>query len=462
MIEDDQLTDTVEEPASVEACTKCTACSTVCPVSRATEIFRGPKFLGPEVERYRDPTEAAVTAGLDYCSGCKLCEVTCPSQVTIQEYIRRAQNKGAQEKGRTLRDWVLGHTRLLGAFGSMTAPLANLGNRNPLVRLLMEKVVGIHRRRPLPRYQWLTFERWFRRHSHHSLPLRGGHASLSPVGRVREGVSKRTDSLPLRGGQPDSLPLVGRVREGVSKKTVAYFYGCWVNYNDRRLGEQVVRILEHNGIDVVVPPQQCCGIPAVVNANMDLARKYAVRNVQRLSTLPPEIDIVASSTSCGLMLKHDYDHLLEVEGAAMVGRRTYDICEYLWMLHGAGALRTDFQAVQARVLYHAPCHLKSHGIGYPAMRLLRLIPGVQVEEVDQGCCGISGTFGVKVEKYDLSMQIGTRLFEAVKAAGSDAVLADCETCRMQVEHGTGTRSAHPIEIFARAYGIPGNPREGEK
>jgi glycerol-3-phosphate dehydrogenase subunit C len=96
--------------------------------------------------------------------------------------------------------------------------------------------------------------------------------------------------------------------------------------------------------------------------------------------------------------------------------------------------------------------LKSHGIGYPAMRLLKLIPGVRVEEVDEGCCGISGTYGVKVEKYDLSMKIGSRLFEAVKAAGSDSVLADCETCRMQVEHGAGSRSAHPIDILARAYG----------
>ena len=115
-------------------------------------------------------------------------------------------------------------------------------------------------------------------------------------------------------------------------------------------------------------------------------------------------------------------------------------------------LDLDFQPVTTRVLYHAPCHLKSHGIGYPAMRLLRLIPGVQLEEVDEGCCGISGTFGVKVEKYDLSMKIGSRLFEAVKAAGRDSVLADCETCRMQVEHGTGARSAHPIDILARAYG----------
>jgi glycerol-3-phosphate dehydrogenase subunit C len=411
------FSDTVEEEHSVEACTKCTACNTVCPVARSTEIFRGPKFLGPESERYRDQHETTVTAGLDLCSGCKLCEVTCPSQVSIQEYIRRAQNKGAREKGRTLRDWLLGHTRLLSRFGSLTAPLANFGNRNPLFRLLMERVVGIHRRRPLPKYQWLTFESWFKRR----------HRESSP-------------------------PRLGEGRVGASRRQVAYFYGCWVDFNERRLGQQVVSVLERNGIQVMVPRQQCCGIPAVVNSNTDLARKYGVENVRRLSQLPEGVDIIASSTSCGLMLKHDYAHLLEIPGAEAVGSRVYDVCEYLWMLHEAGELDVDFQPVDTRVLYHAPCHLKSHGIGYPAMRLLRLIPGVRIEEVDEGCCGISGTYGVKVEKYDLSMKIGSRLFEAVKAAGSDSVLADCETCRMQVEHGAGSRSAHPIDILARAYG----------
>src|SRR5207237_959481 len=210
-----------------------------------TAIFRGPKFLGPESERYRSQPEAAVTAGLDLCSGCKLCEVTCPSQVSIQEYIRRAQNKGAAEKGRTLRDWVLGHTRLLSRFGSMTAPLANLGNRNPLVRWAMERVLGIHHKRPLPRYQWLTFERSFKRHR--SLP-------------------KTPQTL------PSHVPRGSRGPAG--PRTVAYFYGCWVNYNERRVGEQVVAILERNGIEVIVPKQQCCGIPAVANANMDLAHKY--------------------------------------------------------------------------------------------------------------------------------------------------------------------------------------------
>src|SRR5438445_4195994 len=94
------VTDTVEEQAPVEACTKCTACNTVCPVARSTEIFRGPKFLGPESERFRSPLEPTVTAGLDLCSGCKLCEVTCPSQASLPSYIRRAQTKGPREHGR--------------------------------------------------------------------------------------------------------------------------------------------------------------------------------------------------------------------------------------------------------------------------------------------------------------------------------------------------------------------------
>ena len=402
------MTDTVEEAAAVEGCTKCTACNTVCPVARNTEIFRGPKYLGPESERFRVDAEPAVTAGLDYCSGCKLCEITCPSQVTIQSYIRREQNRGARQRGRTLRDWMLGHTRVLGAFGSWTAPLANLGNRNRLLRLAMERAVGIHHSRPLPRYQFKTFERWARR-------------------------GMRSPAAPRR--------------------KVAYFYGCWVNYNDRRLGQAVVRILERNGIAVAVPRQRCCGIPAVVNSDLDLARRYAVRNVELLSRLPEEVDILASSTSCGLTLKHDYTHLLQVAGAEALGRRVYDVCEYLWMLHEQGALDEEFQALPMRALYHAPCHLKAHGIGMPAVRLLRLIPELQLEEVDEGCCGISGTFGVKVEKYELSLRIGSRLFEAVKQAGSDVVLADCETCRMQVEHGAGARSEHPIALIARAYGM---------
>jgi glycerol-3-phosphate dehydrogenase subunit C len=279
----------------------------------------------------------------------------------------------------------------------------------------MEKVVGIHRKRPLPRYQFLTFERWFKR-----------HRSVAP-------------------------PL-GEGRVGAGKRTVAYFYGCWVNYNERRLGEMVIHVLERNGVEVILPRQQCCGIPAVVNSNIDLARKYGTENVNRWGQLPANVDIIASSTSCGLMLKHDYSHLLDIPGAERVGPRTYDICEYLWMMYENGELDVNFEPVETRLLYHAPCHLKSHGIGYPATRLLHLIPGVQLEEVDEGCCGISGTFGVKVEKYDLSMKIGSRLFASVKAAGSDSVLADCETCRMQVEHGSGAHSAHPIEILAKAYG----------
>src|SRR5207237_544162 len=83
---------------------------------------------------------------------------------------------------------------------------------------------------------------------------------------------------------------------------------------------------------------------------------------------PAGVDIIASSTSCGLMLKHDYSHLLDIPGAEPVGSRTYDICEYLWMLHEAGDLDLTFEPLDTRVLYHAPCHLKSHGMGYPATR----------------------------------------------------------------------------------------------
>ena len=46
----------------------------------------------------------------------------------------------------------------------------------------------------------------------------------------------------------------------------------------------------------------------------------------------------------------------------------------------------------------------------PAIRILRLIPGVKVVELDQGCCGLSGSYGFKKEKYNIAMQIGQALF----------------------------------------------------
>ena len=69
------------------------------------------------------------------------------------------------------------------------------------------------------------------------------------------------------------------------------------------------------------------------------------------------------------------------------------------------------------------------------------------------CCGIAGTYGLKAEKYDIAMAVGADLFDQVRASGAATVCCDSETCRWQIEHGTGVHAVHPIELLHRAYGL---------
>jgi glycerol-3-phosphate dehydrogenase subunit C len=88
------------------------------------------------------------------------------------------------------------------------------------------------------------------------------------------------------------------------------------------------------------------------------------------------------------------------------------------------------------------------------LEILSLIPGLDVCESHARCCGIAGTYGYKVEKYQIAMDVGEELFRFVREQGHDLSFTACdsETCRWQLEHGTGIPSRHPIEVLAAAYG----------
>jgi len=137
----------------------------------------------------------------------------------------------------------------------------------------------------------------------------------------------------------------------------------------------------------------------------------------------------------------------------LVSERTYDICELLLELHDRGELRTDFKPVEEHIAYHAPCQQQGHWLGKPALELFALIPGLQVTEMTARCCGIAGTYGLKVEKYDIAMDVGRELFSQVEASGAATVACDSETCRWQIAHATKRPAAHPIDYLHRAYGL---------
>jgi glycerol-3-phosphate dehydrogenase subunit C len=395
---------------SLDHCIKCTICETYCPVSNVTTLFPGPKYVGPQGERFRGAGESP-DQSLDYCSGCGVCSRVCPHGVKIAEINTRARAELKQRTGVRLRDRIIARPPLQGRLGTPVAPVANWAMANRTMRAVIERTIGVHRRAPVPRFAGRTFQRWARRH------------------------------------EPPAS----------ATKTVVYFHGCSANWFEPRLGEMTVAVLEHNGFRVVVPRgQSCCGLPLQSNGLFEPARRYVRKLVARLA---PEagrgVPIVASSTSCGLMLKREAHEILGIDDPDLhvVSGQMYDICEFLLDLHHRGELEPRLGHLRARALYHPPCQLMAHGVGTPALDLLDLVPGLEVELSRGGCCGTAGTYGTKVEKYQIAMDVGRPLFQQVADARADFVVCDSETCRWHLAKSTGLPVYHPVQVLDRAYSL---------
>ena len=386
-----------------DVCIRCAACMAVCPVSRVTPKFPGPKQAGPGAERFRRPGEPSVDEWIELCIGCHLCDMVCSSGVNISQLNLIAKAKYLDENGRPFRDWLLTHSYLLGRFGSFLSPLVNPLLKNPLTKWLAEAILRIDRRRELPGYESSTFRQWFKEH-------------------------------PSKGN-----------------KKVAYFYGCYTNTNEADVGRSTVQVLEAAGFEVILPPQQCCGIPMLGNGDFKGAKKMARYNVPSLlRTILSGSDIVFSSTSCGLMIKHEYSQLLSIPGAEKVAAHTFDLFEFLRSLKDSNDLNLSFRELPLKAAYFTPCHLRALGMGLPAVEILRFVPGLQLDNIEADCCGLGGTYGFKKEKCEISQEIGRDLAEAIDRLKPEIILSDCEGCRMQIRHLTGLKVLHPIQILRDA------------
>ncbi len=421
---------------SADECLKCNVCNTVCPVVRVTDLFPGPKYVGPQAQRFRLARGQAIQGvgstsvpspdrWVDYCSGCGWCTSACPAGVKIAEINNQARARMRKGRRPSLRDWGLSQTDLTGRLGVMTSPLANWAFANRAVRMLVEKTIGIHRAAPIPRFARRTFRSSWRRRVGRSAPL----------------------------PSPD--------------RAVVYFHGCAANYYEPHVGRAAVEVLERNGFSVIVPEQVCCGLPLISNGFYEDARGRARRNAAVLATYARQgYRIVGTSTSCTHTIKAEYRELLDLrdEETETVAAATWDICEFLLELHEQGRLDTRFGRIDLPLPYHAPCQLRSHGIGLPALELLALVPGLRVADMDHDCCGIAGTYGLKREKYEIAMKVGEPLFRKVAASGAGMAACDSETCRWQIEKATGVRVRHPVEILADAYrsGDGRGPAGGER
>jgi glycerol-3-phosphate dehydrogenase subunit C len=219
-----------------------------------------------------------------------------------------------------------------------------------------------------------------------------------------------------------------------------------------------VQVLELNGFEVLVPPQNCCGLPLLSNGEFPAAHRYHQSNVRHLVEYAHlGIPIIGTSTSCTLTLKEEAPELLDMhdEASRIVAASTYDFNEFLLLLHNQGALNLDLHSIPLTLDYHIPCQYRAHRLANPGLILLSLITDLTVFDSQAACCGIAGTYGYKAEKYDISMAVGKPLFDILSSniENSPVVICDSETCRWQITHATGKPSIHPAELLAKSYGL---------
>jgi FAD/FMN-containing dehydrogenase/Fe-S oxidoreductase len=434
------------DPATEAAkCTGCGDCRTrtagrMCPVFRATgDEAATPRAKANLRRLLADPTTVSadeVREVAELCVNCKMCRDECPARVDVSKLMLEAKAADQAENGLDRADWVLARTEAFAATGSNFAPIVNalLGRRS--VRWLLEKLFGVSRRRRLQAFAVRNFVR------------RARGAGLTrkfqvPGSRFPEGSRTPINSEPGTAGSWNSPPRV------------AYFVDVFANYNDPLIGEATVAVLRHHGIDVYVPPRQVgCGIAPLVQGDVEAAREAAVRNVRALADLVREgYRIVCSEPTAALMLSQDYLSLLDDADTGAVAANTTELTTFLWELHSADRLRTDFRPLDLTLGHHVPCHLKA--LRGPAVGpgLLSLIPGVRVNTIDVSCSGMAGTWGLKAANYETSLAAGRPMLRELNRPGVLFGSTECSACRMQMEEGTGKRTLHPVQYLAYAYGL---------
>ena len=391
---------------ALDSCVKCGICTANCPVASFSFEFSGPKHMGPDLTRFRLDNKIPLEGQVDYCCNCKNCEVVCPSgvKVSLLNAYYKSQWK-LIERDCNPRDKILARPHYLAKLGSFNVGLSNLMLDQGYVKGLLEKTLKVSRHRPLPAYQKESVIKWF-----------------------NKGKSITSD------------------------KKVIYFLGCYTNYNETEIGKNVVRILERNGFEVMIPKQSCCGLPLMANGYLDAAIEQGRKNLASLLPLVKQgYKVVTSCSSCSLTLKSEYQELFGLAEAKQLAPFVYEFGEFLRELFEEHALKTNFKPLKKRVAYHAPCHLKVQGIGRPSVDILRLIPGFEIIDIGASCCGISGSYGFKKEKYEISMKVGQELFNKISEVSPDYVLTECGTCALQIRHGTGKEVINLPTIMAQAY-----------
>jgi FAD/FMN-containing dehydrogenase/Fe-S oxidoreductase len=343
---------------------------------------------------------------LDLCLMCKACKSECPSNVDMAKLKAEVLHLYYQDRLRPLGHFLLAHLPRLQQLGSLGSPLVNWLGKNRLVRWGLQKWAGIDRRRSLPPFYFRHLRRWF-----------AGHRPLPP-------------------------------KEGQGK--VLLLDDCFITFNEPHIGRAAVRVLEKAGYQVELAGLECCGRTLISKGFLTQARDLVQKQAPRLAArLRQGMPLLGLEPSCLLTLVDEWPELCPGSDTEFIARNAHLTEGWLAAQIKAGRCSLDLQERSETCLVHGHCHQKALvGLGGTAAAL-GFVPGLKVQVLDTGCCGMAGSFGY--EKFDLSTQIANLdLVPALQSSPDALVVATGTSCRHQIKDLAHRKALHPLEILDQA------------
>jgi Fe-S oxidoreductase len=306
-------------------------------------------------------------------------------------------------------------------FGMASIPLVdvtvNAVNRNAGMRKVLESTLGLHHEAPVPEF--------------HSKTL---HKRVKPLVRAIE-----------------PTPV------GDTTGKVALYATCYGNYTTPDLGEDFVKVYQHNGIHIeMVPKEACCGMPKLELGDLDAVNRLKESNIPVLAALVDRgFDLIAPIPSCVLMYKQELPLMYPDDpDVAKVQKAFFDPFEYLWLRHKGGQLSTEFPNALGEVAYQVACHLRVQNIGIKTRDILNLVPDTQVQTHER-CSGHDGTYAVKQETRDKSVKIARPVVRKLDAGEPQYFASDCPMAATHIANLSEKvdKATHPMTLLRLAYGL---------
>ncbi|MDP3174846.1 MAG: hypothetical protein Q8M88_10475 [Phenylobacterium sp.] len=269
-----------------------------------------------------------------------------------------------------------------------------------------------------------------------------------------------------------SRTATDRLRRGVTadaagpafgQRKAAVYATCFSEYNAPSVAEAAMAVLARQGVAAHLVYPECCGMPQMEAGDLKDVAGRAARVAKAFQpALDDGCDVVALTASCALMLKFEWPLLLpENADVQRLAKAVRDVSEYVVELSKAHGLAEGLGPVDGSITLHHACHERAQNMGAKSAEMLRMIPGAKVDLVER-CSGHGGTFGVMKKTRASAVKTGKPTARQIVQKGGETLCSDCPlACQhlgelVQAELPAGSvqpAQAHPIEVFARAYGL---------